>query len=332
MNPSNPRSIAVDAWKSLAIFGVVWIHCGYLVPHEPALLDMLSPLFQFCVPMFVLFWAAFAERGATKPGWTYLEGLRRAGHLVVLFLAWSTLYWLLKGDFVSGPVQQITRHWSGYGWSGQYFFLVLLQLIVLFPLLRWMADRIPAWVNITATILLLAFLSVGTDPSPLVEKVGDRIFPYWVPYAIAGIHLGRRSTTAAKMHWGLALLSVALVPLEKALVPGNLGGIGPYLRPSIALATFVIGYSAISGSRPSSLDDPRAGSVASWISRRTLGVFCLNPLFVVLSERFTSDWTPIAFPGAGVFVPLTVSIVILGTCLCLAEILRKAGLGILVRN
>lgn len=330
--PARTRSVAVDAWKTLAIFGVVLIHCGHLVPHSPARLDWLAPTFQFCVPVFLLFWAYFAEQAASRPGWSYRSSLGRAGSLVVAFLLWSTAYWLLKGDFESSFVSQITRHWSGYGWSGQYFFVVLLQLILLFPLLRRLASVVPAWIAMAGSLAVIALGNVFADVPWWAAKIGDRPFVFWIPYVLAGIHLARGGFGRIAMPWWVPLVLCLPIPFERNLAGGALRAIGPYLSCSVAVATYAIGIAATRGGIPDLLGNDAARGALRWISTRTLSIFCINPLFVVLAPRWTGGLEPLAFRGAGFAVPLATAAAVVLACLALERVLTAVGLGFSVRN
>src|SRR6187402_786696 len=133
------RSIAADLIKSISIFGVVFIHGSTLFGYASYLTEMLRSLFRFCVPCFMIVFAYFYEISYAKKtnqerkAYTY----SRLKHLFVVFFLWSTFYFLMLVDWKDLTFQQlITKHFSGYGFAGQYFFIILFQIIVLFPLLR----------------------------------------------------------------------------------------------------------------------------------------------------------------------------------------------------
>jgi len=324
--------VAIDFWKMLAILGVVWIHCSYVIPHQPTLFQNVSPAFRFCVPVFILFWAYFAESSALRPDWSWRRSLWRARSLVFAFLFWSLVYWGFKGDLRSPVLQQITRYWSGYGWPGQYFFIVLLQAIAAFPFLRWLSDKVPPRLNLLGTIALLAATSLLPEPAGFLAKVGDRILPYWIPYCLAGIHLARGVLVLPRIHWSVALAAAAAIPAAERLVPGRLGAIGPYLHAGVALAGFAIGASAVQGGCPSLVRAGVAARAVTGVSRRTFAIFCLNPMFLVLADHATAAWRPVGFAGAGVLVPSATAVAIVVLSMLAASGLERIGLGFAVRN
>ncbi len=81
----------------------------------------------------------------------------------------------------------------GYGWSGQYYSLILFQLLLLYPILRKVYD------HKVLRYLVLAFLGVlyliyvyGFEfVPPLIKKFGRLPFLFWLPYVFAGIALAR---------------------------------------------------------------------------------------------------------------------------------------------
>lgn len=323
------RLVAVDFWKSVAIFGVVWIHCSYIVPHAPTYIDWTSPLFLFCVPVFIAFWAHFAEKSARKPSWTYRGSLGRSLRLLVPFLVWSLAYWILKGDFGGGAVHQITAYWSGYGWPGQYFFVILLQLILVFPWLRRLARRVPFWANLGATLALLAAFAGFPEPATSLVKLGDRPFVYWIPYVVLGIHTVDRKIPRVPI-W-LVLGAIVLIPLDVKFLDSRIASVGPYLRPSVFLASVLIVLSAF-GDAAKPGPSTRFQDIAGWISNNSLAIFCLNPLFLWLVPLAWNGHPPVAFPGAGWVVPPVAIVAVVAGCLGLAWSIRRLGLSRLVAN
>jgi surface polysaccharide O-acyltransferase-like enzyme len=331
--PSNSaRSVPIDFWKAASILGVVWIHCSYLIPHAHAILDWLSPLFQFCVPVFVMFWAYFMEKSRGKPGWSYAKSLSRLGRLALPFFAWSTIYWIMHGDFRSDLPHQISRYWSGYGWPGQYFFVILAQLIVAAPLLVAVARLVPPWANAAVAIFAPALLGATFHPTPMLERVGDRPFVYWIPFCVLGIHLARGRISASRIPWWVVACVLPLIPLEVKFSGNSLAGIGPYLSSSISLATFLIGVSACQGSLPRWA---RKAPFRGWIVRlstNSMAIFCINPLILIVGSRITASFTPLNFPGDPVLAPLASTLLATASSLLLASLVRRVGLARILDN
>jgi surface polysaccharide O-acyltransferase-like enzyme len=190
-SPSRRRAVMPDLLKSLAIFGVVYIHSGALAG-QTAPISYTKALFRFGVPVFILIWAYFQER-------SYLGGRswqsvvpQKFLALMIPFAVWSLMYFLLAADFSAlTPASAVTRHWLGYGWAGQFFFIILFQLIVVFPLVRRI--RLEAW-SLVVLFLAFAALFVGVNALSWPDwfiKLGFRPFLYWLPYAFLGIYLAR---------------------------------------------------------------------------------------------------------------------------------------------
>ena len=129
---SGARDIRSDYLKAAAIIGVVCIHVS--LPFADA--------FRFCVPVFVAVWAFYFDRGLsrrnTQAAWVYVT--RRFWGLFVPYLFWTVLYVSLfhsRSEWEQVPLHTLIGGWfGGYGWHGQYFFIILFQLTCLMPWFR----------------------------------------------------------------------------------------------------------------------------------------------------------------------------------------------------
>ena len=327
----NDRNVAIDIWKGLAIFGVVWIHCAYLVPFEPARLDVMSPYWTFCVPVFLMFWAYFSELGASRRKSTCAASMRKLGHVLAKFAAWSALYWLLRFDRSTGLAGQLSKYWSGYGWPGQYFFVILVQAIVVFPAVRWLARRLGfAW-NLGLALAVLLALNFAGEPSRLVLKIGDRPFLYWLPVLVLGVHLAMGKRPGWGIPFPVLLLFPVLICIENVALHGGASRIGPYFRVSVLAATALIGISAVE--KPLQGAGPALpAAFLQMLSRNSMAIFCANPLALVLFGPFLGRLAPIRFPGAFLLVPTLNTVVVILFCLLVARLLRISRLGFLVSN
>src|SRR5690606_28472152 len=135
----NNRSYYNDLVKAISIFGVVYIHSSDIMKVATIQSDLIKGCLRFGVPCFALCWARFIERGILKR-----DKYDHFGHLFIKFIGlfkvlciWSVLYLHVSIDFDRLTLRDIIKcHFVGFGWQGQYFFIVLFQLFVLFPLLR----------------------------------------------------------------------------------------------------------------------------------------------------------------------------------------------------
>lgn len=115
----------------------------------------------------------------------------------------------------------ITGYWSGYGWSGQYFFIILFQLIVIFPIIRLISAQSKKC--ICFFFLLYALLTIALAylfwSISFVNIIPDRFIIYWIPYAPLGILLFKSKSCLYVPSGGYVLFfAVILIPFEFELL------------------------------------------------------------------------------------------------------------------
>jgi surface polysaccharide O-acyltransferase-like enzyme len=277
------RSVSIDILKGIAIFGVVFIHSAGLLGCNSDISEMLRSLFRFAVPCFVVVWAYFVEKSLMvkdRPQqFQYLK--QRFVHLFMVFMLWSTVYFLISVNWVTlTPVKLFTTYFSGFGWGGQYYFIILFQLLILFPSIRKVYVRKNLAVSIFLILVLLYFVFAYQHMPSLVDTLGYRLFIYWIPYVVVGIWLARRQTTEETDKWQKELaiitnrlftskwwlLIVLLIPFESWIMNyiGVFNDLNEYVRPAVLFVSTVISIIAIQGKLKNKL---------SWIDR-TLSSIC----------------------------------------------------------
>lgn len=138
------RHFAPDLLKAIAAIGVVYIHGAIIFGTTSIFQKSIEYLFKFAVPCFLIIWAYFYEisyskrKGKERIKYT----ISKFKHLLYIYLIWGTIYFFLTVDWNTiTSIKIITKHFLGYGWSGQYFLLILFQLFILFPILRIIVVR-----------------------------------------------------------------------------------------------------------------------------------------------------------------------------------------------
>jgi hypothetical protein len=288
-----PREHLPDLVKGHAIFGVALIHCGsyVVVAKDPFLAE--SHYFRFGVPLFLVIWAYFLENKLKINSDSLANDFKRVGRIFpsyfIPFLAWSGLYFLLTGDFHHMTIKSfITRHFSGFGWSGQYFFIIIFQLLFLFPFLR----RIKlTWLGFLPVVIfysiLYFFSTYYLSQNELFWKIGDRPFFYWLPYPLLGILVSRigepQLVVAWRSIWVIALFPLLIV-LEMHFLPHRLlSQVDDYLLPSTLIASLGIGCFLRHNSEMLNISYRR---FMCWLGAHSLAIFCLNPLIPLLAGQY----------------------------------------------
>jgi surface polysaccharide O-acyltransferase-like enzyme len=322
---SGSRDVWVDHLKAAAIVGVVCIHAG--MPHNEFL--------RFGVPVFVGLWAFYLEtslaRIAAPDRPAHLR--RRLIELAVPYLAWTCFYIAIfyLNDVHATPWHTIIGGWfGGFGWSGQYFFIVLFQLVVLMPWLRRLATPRTLVPVIVLGVLFNALAEVVLFDYRWVAAISDRLFVYWIPYVFLGIGLarGHLKGTPALVLPALALL--ALAPREAALLAAQ----SPYLVVTVTIASLLLMAAAVAADRrarerglPQRVPN-RLERVSTFVGRNTFVVYVANVLMLEVARRIG------LMSGADVRVGpvevIAISILVIAACLGLGVVFQALGLGLLV--
>jgi hypothetical protein len=320
------RDARSDCLKGLAIVGVVAIHSGF--PY--------TGFFRVGVLLFAAIWAFNFETGLArrKPDevWPYV--FRRCLRLLVPYLFWTALYTALihsTTDWSTTPLHTIIAGWlGGYGWSGQYFLVVLFQLTLLFPLFRSIITPNTLWPIVLAGVALNTATYLFASGNPIVIGIGERPFVYWLPYVALGVAFARGYPRLLP-----ALGIIAVVPLLAATInwgeiPSSVGG---HLAPSITLgATLLLLAFGPRAGQPAPMVPPwlqhSLGAGIAYLGRNTFAIFVGHILILLAAQR------------AGLVAPddpfrkVLFGILLIGSAitgsLALAWSLKRLKLGILI--
>jgi surface polysaccharide O-acyltransferase-like enzyme len=278
--------------KVVAIFGVVLIHGAHLLVPETDTRSAVQDMARFAVPTFILVWAYFFELGYSRAGRRAAYARRRFVGLLVPYAFWTVLYVVIL--FARGQPMALadfkTGYWTGYGWPGQYYFIILFQLIIVFAVLRRAANGPSVILIVVTAFALYAF----APQSASLAKLSDRIFIYWIPFVAIGVWLARSSWglrgAPRPALAGLGFASMILVPLTSA--PSQ--SFSPYILPAV-LATGIVMPLAVLLARPRG--NGALNLLVTGIAKRTLGIFCVNPLVIMSVSAFTpplASYGPVA--------------------------------------
>lgn len=320
--PSHPanRSSEADILKGAAILGVVFIHASGLAGDLGLTGEILKSLARLAVPTFVVLFSYFLEKGLQKrpSAWRYLAS--RFVALLVPFVVWSTIYFLWLADFGTLTLQKaLTMHWSGYGWSGQYFFIILFQLLVVFPFLRKIAksQSISLILIISTLLLFTAWPTLLNNNLPdIVTKLGYRPVIFWMAYAVLGIRMahGVRPLVSSPSIFAVLLL----VPLEQIVMkrPPPIGW--DYLSPSIFIATSLVVPIFVLGPPFAHRLPIPLQRILRVLAKNSMVIFVSNPAAVLLFALAISTRSPDTLPVRLVWILLIVS-----SICCAAIALRR---------
>lgn len=328
---TSKRLIGIDFLKSISIFGVVFIHSR----NDNIISEITSELFRVAVPLFIVFFSYFLEKNLSSVSTKkeYNDILKQKFFLLFLPYAFFTiLYFFILNDLsLIKPRELITGYWSGYGWSGQYFFIVLFQLILVFPLLQKIVNLKLIYI-ITISLFLYLIMSYIFWNLSFVSKLSDRIFIYWLPYAILGILLYKNIDLFKNIANKLILFTIFLIPTEFFIfnyfniVHSSYVLVSILVSSSLIAIYFIVNENIIKKYLPDYLK-----KLSIYISNKTLGIFVLNPLFIFLLKPFY-HYIQVENIFIDSIIIFLFSIIIFILCILTIEILSKTFLKKVIIN
>jgi surface polysaccharide O-acyltransferase-like enzyme len=320
------RSISADLIKVAAIFGVVFIHGSDLFGTNSSFQLYTSNFFRFCVPCFIIIWAYLFEKSYqkkdSKDRKKYI--LSKFTHLFTVFFIWSSLYFLNLVNWDTLTLTKlVTTHFSGYGWSGQYFFIILFQLLLLFPLIRKLHyNRLIYYPLMGLLILIYIYYGCFYNTIPdSIKKLGDRPFVFWIPYVFFGISIANQKIKKISISFTFILL---LIPLESFILNYLNLDHDPYVTPGVLLASIMFSVAILQNHII--IKSERISTIITFIGKNTMTIFVANPLIIML---LSSIIPKNIFQNSilwQLFLPFISSVIILCICLFVSVFINKSKL------
>jgi hypothetical protein len=316
-----------DYLKTFSIIGVVCIHIG--IP--------FADLFRFCVPCFIGMWAFYLERGLTRRPKeeykTYI--LDRLKMLVIPYMFWTLFYISLypSTSWFTTPIHTIIGGWmGGYGWSGQYYFIILMQLTLLFPILRKWIQYKNFGIAIAIGIILNIFSEYVLPNNKLITGLNARIFIYWIPYVAIGIVLSRNYLKAKTKYLIVALPLLPMVVIENNYLNGWCSYLGVSVTfLSLALLLALAPTENSSSPKNQSLILRILNKISDCIGRDTFSIFVSNTLLLKIVQSMQNTLSIHVEGVMQVFLwNLIVAILVLSGGLLIGYIFRYLKIGFLI--
>lgn len=326
------RDLSGDMLRGWAILGVVTIHSAVLVLPDTSYIAVAN-YFRWAVPVFIILSAYFSVRSLLSVPESYQTFvIRRLRKLIVPFFAYSMLYFIINADLADLSFDTfLTRYFSGYGWAGQYFFIILFQLVPIYPLLvKHTISHAVMAIIISAALVLFPMAQIAMHESELIGKINDRLFVYWIPYAFFGAYLAQHEGAWRGLMSRLAVsparILLIVLPLLIVFTPQSIRSQSVYVVPSVMIVACVIITVSIVAFRRSY---PRA---LAYLGQHSLVVFCLNPLVVMLIQHnrlLAGAKSTLSLPELALAATVLV-IMISAFCVLIGDMLKRMGLGKLV--
>jgi len=301
------RLFGIDYLRAFFSVCVVAVHLGYVFPslifdkerypeHTFTASDFVN-FYVLClaVPVFVLVSTyLLALRPATDQ--VLLRRLGRMGRLLVFWTVLYEVFFYTGYGFVKRiphePTDLALFVMSACN-TVYYFFLCLMLVTAVAHLVR-QAPGVTVWGLFAASTLVVGAL-------PLVQRATGNLFPAhhanplnFLPFAFAGVGLGRLSAAGAgrtldRIGLGCLLLAAAAAVLDWTVYVDpcffkvNQFAIPAYTRPSLVFLAVAVVVLAVRGRWS-------GNRVVGWMSRHSLGVYCLHPFFLPIQFKMVQTW------------------------------------------
>jgi hypothetical protein len=297
---SKKRLLSADLLKAISIIGVVFIHGATMFGCKSMFSIYMSNIFRCGVPCFIIMWAYFFEKSYSSKNkderFKYLK--KRFTHLFRVFLIWSLVYFFILVNWQTlTPIKVISIHFSGYGWAGQYYFIVLFQLVLLYPLIRFCyLKKIIRYIVIVSSIVLYVIFAYLYSYLPgFIGKLGDRPFVFWILYVFAGIAFARQEFIKVPLFF---LFLIVFIPIEYYMLDLFKLEHSSYILPSVLINSIIIG--AIIFQTSLKVKFVIFCKSINYMGKGVMTIFVANPLVIILIKKIL----PVSFAECTLFSKL----------------------------
>jgi hypothetical protein len=318
------REMGPDLVKGIAAVGVVAIHASGSIAITPRAVAVIVDWSMLGVPLFVIAWSYNVGRSWEEGAGNFVWLGRFYRRLIPPFLIWSLFYEVLSGEALHFDISTFTHHWTGSGWPGQYYFILLFLLAPFVPVLRFIVSRNAAAAIVVGTTLV-CFTAYSVNLYVPHGILAQRWFPfYWLGYATAGLWIAR---SGIRIHPAWCVILPIVMSIWSYVDHSIRPPLEHYFTIPIFLSSLIIGAVVL----PRKTSGSRFNAIFVRVGRSSLAVFVLNPLLVLIFVWCIRQfWRPMS--GFGQTTLLLVLILLIVTASYLIEmLLTKARLGWLVK-
>lgn len=300
-----------DFLRAFAALSVIAIHITAGFVQSSHLGYLWNQAMRYAVPVFIIlsgFLLYYVEIGRPKMSYTgFLQ--KRFKKILIPYLIWTFLYVVFTNrhemvDWIAGewrtPFELTAKHLIlGTGYIHLYFLLIVLQLYVLYPLLRnWLEAHASSLlissfvVTLFAqTMIYLHQLQVFVLPSLGIPYVS--LFPLWLFYFVFGMLAAQRKQQWEEKLHGKTLLLAILWAVSFVLLLVDSYVTKTYassIKPSVMLYCFTSYFFLYAMSMRVRDTKQKMGELLDWLSTHSFLIFLLHPLLlnmlVQASKRF----------------------------------------------
>ncbi len=300
-----------DFLRAFAALSVIAIHVTAGFAQTSLFGYVWNQAMRYAVPLFVMlsgFLLYYVDLG--RPRMSFVHFLQKRCKKVLLpYVLWTILYTLyssrkqlavwLSGDW-DAPLLLAGKHLlMGTGYVHLYFLLIVLQLYVLYPLLR-------AWLEKSALVLVpLSFLitligqtliylhQLGVIVLPSIGIPYVSLFPLWLFYFVFGMYAAgekerwQSRLAGRELSLGVVwLISFAVLVMDSRYTQTHASSI----KPSVMLYCFTSFFFFYALALRARSTVQRWGRWLDWLSAHSFMIFLLHPLLLSFLVIQTAKW------------------------------------------
>ncbi|MGB3641434.1 MAG: acyltransferase [Rivularia sp. (in: cyanobacteria)] len=343
------RLFFLDFLKAISIVAVVSFHAIFLprstfITSGGIIETLFAPL-RFCVPVFLTISIFLFERkianSPTEPKLLFKERFNRLGIPILFWFSIAVGLKLINGNSI---VEIIVAIFQGEIFTGAYYFLIVLQLLWNFVLVRdWIIKEknIVATLIIQAVCLLFVYATISGFFVDAVFKVlvflERPLIIYWIAYIALGVYIYQNFDRIERISLSLSKTNkILLLCFTAATMIAEYRVLTLFLTDSLrpfdyaafscvlSVPTMFICFASVN---EKSLPAPIV-KLTKLLSKYSLGIFCING---ILAQIFLSIGTKL-FSQASFNLTQILGIKIIGwigllfLSLLLSIMLKKLGL------
>ncbi|MDD3890170.1 MAG: acyltransferase [Syntrophomonadaceae bacterium] len=296
-----------DILRSVAVLSVIAIHvtAGYVYSSKAGFL--WNQAMRNAVPLFIIMSGYLLYRGDIKIWLPVKQFLaKRCGRVLIPYVIWTFIYIVLTDIILSQALpgfQSFTAALgkallNGTGFYHLYFIIIILQLYLLYPLLRnWMKQH-PISLLLVAFLITLAaqtviyFSEMKWLTLPSFGFLYSSLFPVWLFYFIFGMYLvtnNKRVEALSIRHFAgtgiIFVFSLGLVILDSIYTSTAATSI----KPSLILYT-IVSYFFLYALAMRITKFEKLIIYSRWIADQSFLIFLIHPF--VLTGLTEMVWLP----------------------------------------
>jgi len=314
----NQRLREFDHIRACAALSVIAIHVTAGFAQNSLFGFVWNQAMRYAVPLFVIlsgFLLYYAD--LRRPRMSYFQYLTKRGQKIfVPYLLWTLFYTVysnrhdvLEGDGFT-PLMMFGKHiLMGTGYVHLYFVLIVLQLYILYPLLRkWLESNPMSAVFVSLGLTLSAQTMIylhqlGVFVLPSIGMPYVSLFPIWLFYFVFGMYAASQKEnwqarlTGREFVWGLAwIASLVLLAADSRYTQTGTSSIKPTVMVYCMISFFFLYTLALRGKQTMQ----RWGDWLDWLSTHSFLIFLLHPLLLNLLAVHVPKWPALSRLWSGI--------------------------------